>query len=316
MRPEAAIGEDESILVFDEANSVEYRGADALHFNGDAVNIASLASGGQKLAINFLPEVDDATEILLDIAAQKSGSYNITFNTDEYAGYPLTLKDNYLGKETPIAPGMVYRFDIDKSNTKTFGAGRFSINGSSAAVLPVRLLSFTGKVIGTGVQLTWATSFEANNKIYQLYRACNDSNYQLIGEVLPKGPSTYNFTDALPEFGHNYYKLVQIDFDGKETEIGQISVNFSVYRSSNTFVFPNPVVNRFTVDIDGLPANTYKLSLYDLMGKQINTFKASAQELKNGYSIDASSIGAGLFFLRVIAENTGDLVAVEKLLKK
>ena len=316
MTPLASYGEDETVVVFNEASSAAYNNQeDALHFDGEVVNISTLA-GASKLAINFMPPMPQVVEIAMNVSAGTTGSYLMRFNLDEYyQQHSLVLKDNFLNQNIPITPGLVYNFNIDRTNTQTFGAGRFSVLVEPPVTLPVGMTNFVAKRQNEGVAITWTTSYEVNNKSFELYRASNDGTYVLVASILPKGPGNYLYMDAVPLPGDNYYKLVQIDQDGQKITSGPIVVNFKVGLQNATSIYPNPVVDKFTVKADGLLNERFKLSLYDLTGKILREFVLSKASLTNGFEVDIVGLNSGFFFAKIEEANTGKVLGVHKVVK-
>ncbi len=317
MTPLASYGEDETVVVFNEASSAAYNNQeDALHFDGEVVNISTLA-GASKLAINFMPPIPQAMEIAMNVSANATGSYLMQFNLNEYyLQHSLVLKDNFLNQNIPITSGLVYNFNVDRANVQTFGAGRFSVLVEPPTVLPVGIVGFAAKKQNEGVAITWTTSFETNNKVFKLYRATSDGPYVLIAEILPKGPGNYLYMDVVPLPGNNYYKLIQVDLDGLETQTGPISINFKVGQQNSVLLYPNPASDKFTIKVDGLLSERYKLSLYDLTGKVIREYALSRAELINGFDVGILDLNSGFFFTKVEEVDTRKVVAVHKVVKK
>lgn len=314
MKPLASYGEDEAAVVFKESSNIGYDAEDAPHFDGEVVNIATLADGNG-LAVNFLPVSVQPMEIAMNVTAAASGSYFMQFNLGEYSlPNSLKLKDNYLGKTIPITQDLIYNFNVDKTNAQTFGTGRFSIMVQSVTVLPLNLISFTAKKQNFGVLLTWQTSYETNNKLYKLYRASNDGNYVFISDVLPKGAGTYTFLDKGPLPGYNYYKLIQVDADGKTIEVGIATVNF-IAEQNVLAIYPNPAIEKFTIRTDHLAADKFKLSLYDIRGKNWGAYFMSKEQLNKGYEIGVAALSPGLFFVKIEEIDTGKIIAIEKMVK-
>jgi len=316
MVPLASYGEDETVIVFKDASSAAYNNQeDALHFDGEVVNVSTLADGS-KLAINFMPPMPQTTEIAMNVSAGATGNYLMQFNLNEYyQQHTLVLKDNFLNQRLPISPDLVYSFNIDRANAQTFGAGRFSVLVEPPVTLPVGMVSFTAKKQNEGVHIMWTTSYETNNKLFQLYRASNEGKYVLIADVLPKGPGNYTFLDNNPFPGDNYYKLVQIDMDGQKTEIGPIAVNFKVGQENAVLIYPNPVIDKFKVKVDGLLSERYKISLYDLAGKNLREYFLSKTALTYGYEINIEDLNSGFLFMKIEEINTGKILAVHKVVK-
>ena len=106
-----------------------------------------------------------------------------------------------------------------------------SAGGFAAIVLPIELLDFKGKYIspfggqGAGNLLTWATANEVNNKGFEVERLMLKGDWETLGFVAPQPPKgenrAYTFLDTrvTPPLGVGglYYRLRQIDNDGKET---------------------------------------------------------------------------------------------------
>jgi len=98
---------------------------------------------------------------------------------------------------------------------------------SGNATLPVTLTSFTAKANNNYTLLQWKTASEQNNKGFEIWRMGEEAEgFVKIGEVSASQTSNlksqiYNYTDKQPLNGNNYYKLVQVDNDGKATELGE-----------------------------------------------------------------------------------------------
>ncbi len=111
----------------------------------------------------------------------------------------------------------------DGGSCETFSGTRLhSINFYNAVnyeyPVPVDWIYFnTEKNLETAM-VTWATATEVNNSHFEIYRSGDGQNWDKIGEVKGYGNSNsvieYGFTDKQP-LVINYYKLKQVDFDGK-----------------------------------------------------------------------------------------------------
>ena len=123
-------------------------------------------------------------------------------------------------------------------------------------VMPVTLLAFTGTKVGTNNLLQWLTATEQNNRGFELQRSINSIEFSTIGYVPSKarnGNSTaelsYNYKDNNPLSGGNYYRLKQIDFDGKITYSKVVKVNLGDALHNSFTVVPNPVVGDLVLNI-------------------------------------------------------------------
>lgn len=112
----------------------------------------------------------------------------------------------YSGKEGPIS-GPAY---ID-SNTASF-----TYTGQA---LPVIFSYFSVVADVQGNTLQWATSFEANVHYFEVQRSHDGVRWSALGTRPAAGNSTqptrYHFADGQPLAGTVYYRLKQVDLDGK-----------------------------------------------------------------------------------------------------
>ena len=86
-------------------------------------------------------------------------------------------------------------------------------------------------VIGNAVVISWITLSESNSHYFTLLKSTGFNDFTPIGKVNASGYSntelSYSFTDNQPYSGVSYYKLVETDLNGYETEFPVISVLYS-----------------------------------------------------------------------------------------
>ena len=177
------------------------------------------------------------------------------------------------------------------SSFSPFGVGEA---GGFVAVLPIELLDFTGKNTASGNLLTWTTANEVNNKGFQVERRqVTGDSWDILGfKTANNKSSTYGFTDNSP-LNTSYYRLRQLDNDGKETLSKVISV---ANKSNNKLkVYPNPVSNTLTVERNAVPLDTDDFQIYNLLGQQVLNGKAVQR-------INVSALPQGTYFLKVGVE--------------
>jgi len=104
----------------------------------------------------------------------------------------------------------------------------FKLESCSQSVLPIELLGFSAQPFNQQVKITWKTLSEVNNEHFIIERKGPDTDWQLLEVVLGAGNSTspvsYQAYDDNP-LVENYYRLKQVDFDGKFTYSKTISIN-------------------------------------------------------------------------------------------
>jgi Secretion system C-terminal sorting domain/Ig-like domain CHU_C associated len=173
------------------------------------------------------------------------------------------------------------------------------------SVLPVELLNFSGYTEGGQNRLVWTTANEINNKGFQVERASPQppqgalTTWDVLGFVNTKGKAaTYDFVDKAPPSGAGgaYYRLRQMDNDGKETLSKVISLSNTA--KSLLKVYPNPATDVLTVEFT-------KGGTVDTHGRvyqQFQIINLLGQIILRGplnQSVDVSSLPNGTYIVKV-----------------
>lgn len=214
-----------------------------------------------------------------------------------------TLANGVYGTGTSYA---VYPGTQDSVITSTFSTGfsGFAI-GANTIVLPVHYLSFEAQKFSNHVLLNWSTGSELNNKHFIVERSINNRDWTSIGLVKGKGTTTlkssYQFEDrqvnlSSSEYRFIYYRLNQIDWDGKSS--------FSVSRiieleDPNTSIKVYPQPTQGDVYIDAPNNKGLRFALIDNSGKPI--LKGSS--ILPLTPIDLRMVPAGIYYLQISASH-------------
>ncbi|WP_207495847.1 T9SS type A sorting domain-containing protein [Aridibaculum aurantiacum] len=113
------------------------------------------------------------------------------------------------------------------------------------AGLPVKLLTFTAKPHDKQVLVEWTATNEVNSKEYVVERSSNGRDFTAIETVADKGSNGsvnyYYIFDTQPLDGINYYRLKQVDIDGKYVYSNIKTVSFGKTKQLN--IYPNPATS-------------------------------------------------------------------------
>jgi alpha-tubulin suppressor-like RCC1 family protein len=159
-----------------------------------------------------------------------------------------------------------------------FGNGTNSINYSPIlltcpASLPIEFLFFQAKILSNQNLLTWQTATETNNQGFEIERSLNGIDFEKLGFLKGVGNSnqiqSYRFIDANP-FNVTYYRLKQIDFDGKFDYSNTISIKIGKEKSIQ--FYPNPTNGIITIESDAIL--NADILIYNTIGKLVKTTKA------------------------------------------
>lgn len=125
---------------------------------------------------------------------------------------------------------------------------------TSTTAMPVALVSFEARAQeDRTVMLNWKTSWEHGNKGYIVERSKDLTVFEPVGEITDVAGNSnvlakYQLKDTSPYRGTSYYRLTQIDLDGRMHTYPAVSV---VIRDGAYGIYPNPVRdNRFTLALD------------------------------------------------------------------
>lgn len=161
-------------------------------------------------------------------------------------------------------------------------------------VVPVTWLSFSSTRLTNGaVQLNWSTASEINSKTFSIQRSSNGSDWNDIGSTAAAGNSSseknYSYTDVHAGADINYYRIIQIDMDGR-SNYSKILVNRPAY-SGDIKLFPNPVT-------DGAATITLKHADRVIIYNS-NGIKILQKELPAGSSlVNVSQYPKGTYYIK------------------
>ena len=149
-----------------------------------------------------------------------------------------------------------------------FGAG---IPGA-LGLLPVELLSFTGKLQNENVKLNWSASFEQNSKGFEIEKSLDGINFRKIGFVAGAGNSNstrnYSFTDPQLAVEFNYYRLKLVDIDNKFSYSDVVLVK-NAFGKQDVYLAGNPITNSINIQFAKTPNSKVAVSIYDMRGSKV-----------------------------------------------
>ncbi|OJY99803.1 MAG: hypothetical protein BGP13_09030 [Sphingobacteriales bacterium 40-81] len=126
------------------------------------------------------------------------------------------------------------------------GFSAYGIGVISNAALPVEWLTLQALVVNkTDVLLKWQTASEINNSYFEVETSDDAVNFTVAGRVYSKGNSytisSYEFLHRNPvASGKIYYRLKQVDNNGRFNYSSTVNVNFD--NSTTPSIYPVPAV--------------------------------------------------------------------------
>ncbi len=228
-----------------------------------------------------------------------------------YTGNSFLLTNN-LGIVTTAMNGYKYRLAVSTSQDGLSDPDCIYFNDYTLIVadcgpLPVQLTSFSGKYSSGKAILDWQTSQELNSDRFELFRSTDGVDFIKVAAIKSAGNSNtiknYNHQDKINGATGNYiyYRLKQIDIDGKATFSSIVKLNIGTKTSFE--VFPNPFTNNFAVSFSATKTSNATLRIQNSSGnlvfsKQVNVTKGNNSVVMN----NLPTLATGVYYISVYNE--------------
>ncbi|MBR5984301.1 MAG: T9SS type A sorting domain-containing protein [Bacteroidales bacterium] len=184
--------------------------------------------------------------------------------------------------------------------------------------LPIELLAFKASCKGKSVLVEWTTASERNNDYFIVERSDDAINFTEIARVAGAGNSIeqldYNYTDYSAASGDNYYRLVQVDYDGTRTasEIVVASCR-EAEGEPEVLVFPNPFHNDLTIHMENFVGESVSIEVYDMLGRVVQQRTIAVDSNSEEINLQLGDLSNGTYNVRI---STADFVVNRKVVKE
>jgi carboxypeptidase T len=215
--------------------------------------------------------------------------------------FRFTSDANTTGFDYQVDQGFnIDNFKIIKTTTPQF------------SILPLDFLSFNGRLLpDETVYLDWDVANEVNHEYFEIEKSIDGTTFSAIGKVT--GIPPYNFTDVNPIEGINYYRLRQVDKDGKYSFSKTIKVTY-LPKTYKVSIYPNPVKNTLNIEVPRKGNHLTTIIITDITGKFIlrQTYQQTTQN--NIIKIDVSSWKSQQYIVKVMNEK-GETISLQQFLR-
>ena len=178
----------------------------------------------------------------------------------------------------------------------------------------IQAMSLQGNLVNSPVSVTNTASsnltWQVNNQrssatSYEVERSSDALNFATIGNASVKKGSdasvSYNFTDAAPKGGKNYYRIKQYDDQGVYSYSKTIAINNINFR-----INPNPALDVIHILFDQ-PVNAAdhlgkEVVIRNTAGNFTKTVQLASTENVNNVDINVSSLKPGLYILSMTSD--------------
>jgi len=291
-------------------------------------------------------KLDDSTGNVLLAKNLKTTTGNIfnTFNKISETQYSLTgwdasINTNYLSIEnfdstlqncTDILSTYTvadYSLPVADGTTSTFGgvptitanavggpwANTSTVTSVCETVLPLDLLSFTLTKTDASNILAWSTAQEINTSYFEIQRSTDGRTFTAISKVTAGRKNTqndYQFTDASPQNGTNYYRLKIVDADGRFSYSAIVWAANS--NAASVVIYPIPVKDKIVMKLNSLTQNVYNVAVTDMSGRAVLRATFSVDAGTTVKEINASSLKQGAYFVKIESNEGAQVIKIVK----
>ncbi|MES2773895.1 MAG: CehA/McbA family metallohydrolase [Bacteroidota bacterium] len=231
-------------------------------------------------------------------------------DVNSFTFLPIDPENNQQSGQTYYYYAIITQADGDRAVTAPIWYVRNDL------ILPVTFISLVAAYDPTTqtAAVSWSTVQEFNSKEFVIERSADGINFTSIGAIAGSYNSQtlrqYRFTDQQPLNGISYYRIRQVDTDGRfmYSPVGRITVGKN--NNGHYLVYPNPARGSTYVHSTHPFLEKVTVLVLDNLGRVLaskNEMVGSANPLK----LDVSGYKTGAYFIKVIGNQT---ITTEKVL--
>ena len=171
--------------------------------------------------------------------------------------------------------------------------------------LPVKLTAYSATLLSdkSRVGIDWTTSFEQNNNYFIVQRSADATSFYNLDTIPAAADAqnghSYSLVDTHPLSGNNFYRLEQVDLDGKATYFDVLKVVVPE-GSAGFHLSPNPTSGIINLQLNNQATGPLDVRILDNQGKTLQTWSFRKQGGSWNQSIELGNIPAGNYFIQII----------------
>jgi hypothetical protein len=242
------------------------------------------------------PNVAAATALILELAERNGVNLTPISIQDGFASSSLDMEST--GYDERSGNGFISFYDL----------------ADDLDALPVDFLAFKVFQVEDEAHLYWISSKEVNNSYFEIEASNNGIDFWTLGSVPgainSQSLREYQFIDTKPSIGINYYRIKQVDLDGSKDYSEIRTLIFQSINQSNILqIYPNPVIDQFTVKLKELGSFEGIIEIRDLYGSIVNRLK-----IEDGSRIDVQNLASGVYLIN-LKDRHNSLLATSRMMK-
>jgi len=266
-----------------------FTGATGLYYNTQKVCITSYPQNTMQVADTV---IDSGDSVAVQVS---SGAANYTWIPNDGTISDPTISNPILTPTTTTEYTCLLEDGCGNIITN-----KFTVQVNST--LPVELIEYAVNCQSAGAEIHWKTASEHNNDFFILEKSNDLISYTKIAQVQGAGNSTtqnmYHYLDHNSN-KQSYYRLSQVDFNGKVTSFKPIvnDCSLSEINPDKIILYPNPASEWFSIQ---LPITVVaKIQILSIAGLIVTEIEEATHMSK----IKIDHLTKGVYIVKVLIGN-------------
>jgi len=238
-----------------------------------------------------------------------------------HPGHPAYMSQNYIDQETAKPSSFKIHFSNYEISNGTLNA---TVDITAVQAVSTKNLVFLSALVE---DLSF-TKPPGTNGEKEFPNVVREMYPNAIGKTLPNDwtsgqTETVKISGKVPDYVdlNNRHAFVVWLQDMSDKSIKQAAVvdksvtgiNNVVSNSNDLKIYPNPVVNQLSIDLQLEQSSTVDFSIVNLLGQQINTVSKDLAQGQNKITLNTESLAPGVYFLNI---TTGSGAIQQKFVKQ
>jgi len=185
----------------------------------------------------------------------------------------------------------------------------FVIKLTPANTLPVTWIQVAAR-LNTNKQatITWKVQ-ESNVQHYLLQKSTNGVTYNNIGTLESEGDGVHNyaFTESTALQGTGFYRILQVDIDGRCTYSPVVQLSFKA-TANRVSLYPNPAINYTTLRVTTDHTEKLQVCIIDNSGRKLQTTTRQAAAGTTLVPIPVQGLSHGTYFVSVMGTSVKAII--------
>ena len=170
----------------------------------------------------------------------------------------------------------------------------FSLGEVAQSPLPVTFKGIVARSENNAVSVQWEVADEIQVRGYEVQRSTNGMRFETVGFVAAHGKPVYSFTDAQPASGAVYYRVKNVDIDGKFEFSSIVRVNNK--RAATLKIYPVPAQQTATLQHERITGPT-TISLTTVDGRLVKQLRAVVDTYQT--AVPLQELKPGMYLLQL-----------------